>query len=359
MFVYVVYEDFKNKYFESQNKYDEILREKEYLFSKTQPKAARTDKIIIAGTKTNVFDEYLVVKEKKRIDQRLEEIKANKPVAVDEKDVTIVNKNVLVDRANYAMTAFNTDEDGVAPVLLGYGITGRIDWAANFMVITGKSTRTNADGTVGVQFKGLVDGEEVTLFAATEPAKAATVLGTTVTAGVIGEGSSIGNAGNLAIGDVIIYSVNGAGEAAKIVRIQDAATMDGHIDATVPVGTPPVATPTFNTGAVKVGTVDVAGTTYTYYLGYVSELKGARLTIQDDMAAVATDSMTLTLKPESIVTEVATNHATGVKVLVGDTGSFVADAGIAIGTPDLDGDIALIKAVNDVVVVEAVVYKNK
>ena len=76
MFVYIVYEDFKNKYFESQNKYDEILREKEYLFSKTQPKAARTDKIIIAGTKSNVFDEYLIVKEKKRIDQRLEEIKA-------------------------------------------------------------------------------------------------------------------------------------------------------------------------------------------------------------------------------------------------------------------------------------------
>lgn len=76
MFVYIVYEDFKNKYFESQNKYDEILREKEYLFSKTQPKAARTDKIIISGTKSNVFDEYLIVKEKKRIDQRLEEIKA-------------------------------------------------------------------------------------------------------------------------------------------------------------------------------------------------------------------------------------------------------------------------------------------
>ena len=75
MFVYVIYEDFKNKYFESQNKYDEILREKEYLFSKTQPKAARTDKIIISTSPTNVFDEYLVVKEKKKIDQRLEEIK--------------------------------------------------------------------------------------------------------------------------------------------------------------------------------------------------------------------------------------------------------------------------------------------
>lgn len=76
MFVYVVYEDFKNKYFESQNKYDDILREKEYLFAKTQPKAARADKGIVATTPANVFDEYLIAKEKTKIDQRLEEIKA-------------------------------------------------------------------------------------------------------------------------------------------------------------------------------------------------------------------------------------------------------------------------------------------
>lgn len=76
MFVYVDYEDFKNKYFEVQKKYDEILREKEYLFSKTQPKAARADKGIAATSPTNVFDEYLIAKEKTKIDQRLEEIKA-------------------------------------------------------------------------------------------------------------------------------------------------------------------------------------------------------------------------------------------------------------------------------------------
>ena len=269
-------------------------------------------------------------------------------VAVAEKDVAIATKDVLVDRATYTMAAYNVNDEGEAPVLFGAGITGRIDWASTFMVITGKSTRTNADGTVGVQFTGLVDGEEVTLFAATEVGKAATVLGTAVTAGVIGEGSSIGNAGALAIGDVIIYSVNGAGEAAKIVRIQDAASIDAAIDGN-----------SFSKAAVKVGTVDVAGTTYTYYLGYVNELKGARLTIQEDMLVSPADAMTLTLKAETIVTEIDTNHAAGVKVLAGDMGSFVADAGIATGTPDNDGDIALIKAVNDVVVVEAVVYKGE
>ena len=286
-----------------------------------------------------------------------------KPLAVNEKDVAIATKDVLVDRAYYTMDAYNVNDEGEAPILFGENITGRIDWASNFMVITGKSTRTNADGVVGVLLTGIVDGEAVELFAATETGKAATVLGTTVpatgpNAGKLMEGSSIGNAGNLAKGDVVLYSVNGAGEAAKIVRVQDAATMDGHIDA-VNATTP---SPTFNTGAVKVGTVNVAGTDYTYYLGYVKELKGARLTIQEDMTttpAATVGEITLTLKTDSIVTEIDTNHATGVKVLAGDMGSFVADAGIAIGTPDLDGDIALIKAVNDVVVVEAVVYKNK
>lgn len=76
LFVYVIYEYFKNKYFDVQKKYDEILREKEYLFSKTQPKAVRIDKGIIATTPINVFDEYLIEKEKRKIDQRLKEIKA-------------------------------------------------------------------------------------------------------------------------------------------------------------------------------------------------------------------------------------------------------------------------------------------
>lgn len=76
MFVYIVYEDFKNKYLETQKKYDEILKEKEELFLKTQPKAIVYDKDKIdAGYIHNAFDEYLIAKEKARIDERLIEVK--------------------------------------------------------------------------------------------------------------------------------------------------------------------------------------------------------------------------------------------------------------------------------------------
>lgn len=76
MFVYIVYEDFKNKYLETQKKYDEILKEKEELFLKTQPKAIVYDKEKIdSGYIHNAFDEYLIAKEKARIDERLIEVK--------------------------------------------------------------------------------------------------------------------------------------------------------------------------------------------------------------------------------------------------------------------------------------------
>lgn len=77
MFVYIVYEDFKNKYLETQKKYNEILKEKEELFLKTQPKAIIYDKEKInISYRHNAFDEYLIAKEKARIDERLAEIKA-------------------------------------------------------------------------------------------------------------------------------------------------------------------------------------------------------------------------------------------------------------------------------------------
>ena len=284
-------------------------------------------------------------------------------VAVDEDLVAIATKDVLVDRANYKMTAFNSTDDGEATILLGYGITGRIDWAANFMVITAKATRTNADGVVGVQLTGLVNGEEVTLFSSTESG-GAKVYNTTVPAsgdyaGKILEGSDQGYASVLAKGDVILYSVNGAGEAAKIVRVQAASAMKS---ALYPMAGDPATLqdPAFDAAAVKVGEKDVAGTTYTYYLGYVATLKGTRLTIQDRIAATAEDSKVLTLKADSIVTEVDLAHATGVKVLAGDLGSFTADSAItAEEGVAKDGDIALIKTVNGVVVVEAVVFKGR
>lgn len=75
--LFIEYEEYKNKYYEVQRKYNDILNEKEELFSKTQPKATQ-----IKGEKTtggvhrNLFDDYLIQKERKNIDKRLEEVKS-------------------------------------------------------------------------------------------------------------------------------------------------------------------------------------------------------------------------------------------------------------------------------------------
>lgn len=76
MFVYVDYEKFKKKYHDAQNKFDAILKEKEALFSRTLPKSPKWDKIGFSLQSHNSFDDYLIAKEKKKIDQRLHEIKS-------------------------------------------------------------------------------------------------------------------------------------------------------------------------------------------------------------------------------------------------------------------------------------------
>ena len=75
--IYPIYEEFKSKYYETQKEYDNILSEKEKLFALTQPSAVKFDKEVVSGgVKDNTFDKYLILKEEKKIDQRLEEIKA-------------------------------------------------------------------------------------------------------------------------------------------------------------------------------------------------------------------------------------------------------------------------------------------
>lgn len=72
--VFLDYEDFKNRYIASQRQYDDILREKEALFSRTQPNAVRFDKErVTGGANENAFDSYLIEKEQKQIDLRLDE----------------------------------------------------------------------------------------------------------------------------------------------------------------------------------------------------------------------------------------------------------------------------------------------
>lgn len=70
--VYLEYEDFKNRYLLTQSVYNNILTEKERLFTKTQAKAIRYDKEKVQNSVgSNGFDEYLIAVEEKKIDKRL------------------------------------------------------------------------------------------------------------------------------------------------------------------------------------------------------------------------------------------------------------------------------------------------
>ena len=75
--LYLDYEAFRLKYLDTQRKYNEILSEKEELFTRTQPRSIRYDKErVMGGGGSNSFDNYLIAKDEKRIDERLAEVKS-------------------------------------------------------------------------------------------------------------------------------------------------------------------------------------------------------------------------------------------------------------------------------------------
>ena len=74
--IYLEYEDYKIKYIHSQQRYEQIITEKENLFLKTQPKSVQFDKERVSGgLSDSAFDNYLIAKEQKNIDARLAEAK--------------------------------------------------------------------------------------------------------------------------------------------------------------------------------------------------------------------------------------------------------------------------------------------
>ena len=75
--LYAEYEELKRQYKETQRQYNEIINEKEMLFQITQPQAVTTDKEKVSGgSPENKFDQYLILKEQKRIDERIGEAKS-------------------------------------------------------------------------------------------------------------------------------------------------------------------------------------------------------------------------------------------------------------------------------------------
>lgn len=74
--IYIDYHNCKKKYEEIKKLYEQIVEEKERLFLKTQPKPVSIDKVNVdGGSRNNLFDNYLMEKEKKQLDIKLNEVK--------------------------------------------------------------------------------------------------------------------------------------------------------------------------------------------------------------------------------------------------------------------------------------------
>lgn len=74
--IYKTYEEYKNRYYMTQQNYNDLLTEKERLFVRTQPNAIRYDKLNVKSSpNSNVLEDYVIEKEKKQLDRRIAEMK--------------------------------------------------------------------------------------------------------------------------------------------------------------------------------------------------------------------------------------------------------------------------------------------
>lgn len=121
--VYIEYERLKKQYEFMQGICDQILREKERYFTKTQPNAIRYDRLNVkGGKKDNSFDEYLDDCDRHKIDQRLDEaIKTLKAraelVAIKEEQL---RKSKELEDIVYTMKFIDSAKTKTIAMALGY-----------------------------------------------------------------------------------------------------------------------------------------------------------------------------------------------------------------------------------------------
>lgn len=103
--IYIQYERIKQKYRLAQDNYEELIREKEVLFSLTQPKSQQTDKErVVGGQSDNAFDRYLIKQEKTNIEERLEAAKTILDVRkemLEQKRAELEESEDVMDRLYY------------------------------------------------------------------------------------------------------------------------------------------------------------------------------------------------------------------------------------------------------------------
>lgn len=202
---------------------------------------------------------------------------------IDEDVVSIAKKDALIDRKDYSSTlAYNVDEDMYAAVLSGEGLVGTISYASNFMVISGKSTTTNADGDEGINFTGVSGNETVTLFASTDTVVSKLDF-TSIDAITKEPTKTVKTSSVIAKGDVVIYSKNAKGEADKIYIVAQASDIvqpngtDG-INSTNSFIAPATGKANrFGTSGIELYSFTSGTNDYKFIFGYAYELSSNRL----------------------------------------------------------------------------------
>jgi hypothetical protein len=121
--IYHEYADLRKKYIDTQRKYEEVLTEKENLFAKTLPSAIKYDSEKVKSSSfKNTFDDYLIKKEEKRIDERLEEAKT---ILDGRRELLVAKKEELqqsskIEDTIYLLRYVNNEKIKAIAVKIGY-----------------------------------------------------------------------------------------------------------------------------------------------------------------------------------------------------------------------------------------------
>lgn len=121
--LYIEYEHLKNRYKCTQKQFDDILTEKEELFQKTQLRSIEYDKEKVdGGIVNNTFDTYLIEKEKKQIDERIQEAKillTERQLQLWHKEVELRESKELSDKI-YVLKYLNNKKNWEIADIVGY-----------------------------------------------------------------------------------------------------------------------------------------------------------------------------------------------------------------------------------------------
>lgn len=101
--IYKDYEKYKEAYYKSQERFHDVLNEKERLFSKTQPQSTDYNKDKSSGGKpSNTFDNYLISVQEKDLDNKLnkrKKIMMQRKLLLELKEEELRKSKNIYDRA--------------------------------------------------------------------------------------------------------------------------------------------------------------------------------------------------------------------------------------------------------------------